>query len=455
MSLILIIAIAALIYFYKKLLDINNNIQNENEALKNKYAVVDDLEEEQKKLNDLKANYQEKYQYYKELSEKVDLYKNEEKYIDCGIYEQIYNFTTSAQFKQEINAVKTEQKILVKEDRAVICNTDFILQGSLSDGQKMIKKEKDLLIKAFNSICDKEIDNIKWNNIGLIKNRILITYKDINKVGEFHDLKISDKYLNLKQKQVQLIYEYQQKLYQEREEQRALREQEKEEAKRRIEEEQRAKKIAEDEKRAKELEEKIRQAKEEGRQEAADAFEQEKTQLYKIIDENKRILSRWEQGYRDGYVYVISNIGSFGENIYKIGMTTRADDPETKTTGAQKRVSELNNASVPFKFFIHAAIYTENAPELESKLHNHFDYCRVNKINLGKEFFNVSLEEIKKAVNEITKQDITFKEPWDLSYNEDEWNQDYLQTIEILKRENPLPIENQYKQEPEALPQSI
>lgn len=93
-----------------------------------------------------------------------------------------------------------------------------------------------------------------------------------------------------------------------------------------------------------------------------------------------------------GYIYVISNIGSFGENIYKIGMTRRLEPMD--------RINELGDASVPFKFDVHALIFSENAPELEAKLHNHFKDKAVNLVNLKKEFFNVSLSEIEKVVHE-------------------------------------------------------
>ena len=96
---------------------------------------------------------------------------------------------------------------------------------------------------------------------------------------------------------------------------------------------------------------------------------------------------------RAGYVYIISNVGSFGENIYKIGMTRRLDP--------QIRVDELGSASVPFKFDVHAFIFSEDAFELESKLHNHFNNHRVNKVNTKKEFFNVTLEEIENYVKTL------------------------------------------------------
>ena len=98
------------------------------------------------------------------------------------------------------------------------------------------------------------------------------------------------------------------------------------------------------------------------------------------------------QQTRRGHVYIISNIGSFGENVYKIGMTRRLDPMD--------RVRELGDASVPFPFDVHAIIFCEDAPTLEAKLHRALEQKRVNLINPRKEFFNVSLEEIENLVHE-------------------------------------------------------
>jgi hypothetical protein len=96
---------------------------------------------------------------------------------------------------------------------------------------------------------------------------------------------------------------------------------------------------------------------------------------------------------KSGHIYVISNIGSFGEDVYKIGMTRRLEPMD--------RVKELGDASVPFEFDVHALIHSENAPELENKLHKLFDNKRVNLVNNKKEFFNITLPEIEKAVKEF------------------------------------------------------
>ena len=123
-------------------------------------------------------------------------------------------------------------------------------------------------------------------------------------------------------------------------------------------------------------------------------------QLAEAEAKEERAKSMAEQT-RKGHVYVISNIGSFGEDVYKIGLTRRLEPMD--------RVKELGDASVPFPFDVHAMIYTDDAPALETALHREFHSQRVNAINLRKEFFNVDLEEIKDAVEKIAGVDAEFK----------------------------------------------
>lgn len=116
------------------------------------------------------------------------------------------------------------------------------------------------------------------------------------------------------------------------------------------------------------------------------------------VKEKERKISE-AQKTKAGYVYVISNIGSFGENVFKIGMTRRLEP--------QERVDELGDASVPFSFDVHAMIWSENAPDLETKMHREFENRRVNRINSRKEFFRVGLDEIESIAKKY-KADVEF-----------------------------------------------
>jgi hypothetical protein len=114
-------------------------------------------------------------------------------------------------------------------------------------------------------------------------------------------------------------------------------------------------------------------------------------QVAKLEEQKEEIVKR--ANGRAGYVYVISNLGSFGENMFKVGMTRRLNPLE--------RIDELGDASVPFKFDIHAMIFSDNAVDLEQRLHQILDQKRVNKINLRKEFFYSGVENLQNIVQEI------------------------------------------------------
>lgn len=118
-----------------------------------------------------------------------------------------------------------------------------------------------------------------------------------------------------------------------------------------------------------------------------------------LAAEKESVLER-EANAKAGFVYIISNIGSFGEDVYKIGMTRRLEPMD--------RIKELSSASVPFEFDVHAMIFSENAPELETTLHKHFESRSVNKVNLRKEFFKVSLDEIEKVVTQNYNKTVEF-----------------------------------------------
>jgi hypothetical protein len=108
------------------------------------------------------------------------------------------------------------------------------------------------------------------------------------------------------------------------------------------------------------------------------------------VQKDKEEVAFREQSTRAGYVYIISNLGSFGEDAYKIGVTRRLEP--------QERIDELGDASVPFDFDVHAMIFSEDALSLEGALHEHFADRTINKVNPRKEFFRVRLDEIEEVV---------------------------------------------------------
>lgn len=212
-------------------------------------------------------------------------------------------------------------------------------------------------------------------------------------MGSTVGCRVTKWYLNAKLKELYLINEYQVKKQEELEEQRAIREQMREEAKILKEMEKAQKEAEAEEKRQfKALEDAKKQLSNKHGEELSELEKQIallEEQLKEAQENKERALSQ-AQLTRQGHVYIISNIGSFGEDVYKIGMTRRLEPMD--------RVKELGDASVPFSFDVHAMIHSADAPKLEKELHQIFEDNRVNKINNRKEFFKVSLNAIEKAV---------------------------------------------------------
>ena len=321
-----------------------------------------------------------------------------------GVYKPQYSFAELDQYKSALTELRRKQKEMIKNGTAATCSKQWIVAGSEAEGKRFITEGIKQIIRNFNIECDICIDKVRFSNYENMENRIFKAYEMQNQLNETSKIEITYPYLMLKRQELALAYEYQQRKKQEQEERRELREQRKEEERvareieeRRIEFE---KEQTHYENALRKLNEQIEVEKSETRKEVL--LERKKEIDEHLIDVDKALqdLDYREANHRAGYVYVISNIGAFGENIYKIGMTRRLD-PED-------RIIELSGASVPFRFDIHAMIFSDDAPKLEAALHNAFADKKVNLVNGRKEFFRVTLDEIKKVVEENHDKTVEF-----------------------------------------------
>lgn len=214
-------------------------------------------------------------------------------------------------------------------------------------------------------------------------------------------LYITSKYINLKVDELHLAFEYQQKKQEEKEAQKAARAEMREAARLQKEIEAQRKKIEKEQTHYQTAYEKLLKQLEEC-PENTDLLIKKVELESRLDDIDKAIkdIDYREANQRAGYVYIISNIGAFGENVYKIGMTRRLDP--------QDRVDELGDASVPFNFDVHAMIFSDDAPALESALHKAFENRKLNMVNTRREFFNVTLDEIKKVVKKNFDKTVEF-----------------------------------------------
>ena len=237
------------------------------------------------------------------------------------------------------------------------------------------------------------ISKVKFNNVTAYTDKIIKSFDALNRMNSKNAVSLSTAYLNLKIEELQLAYEYAVKKQQEKDEQRRIREQMREEAKLQKELEEARKDIEKEQKHYSNALSKINEQLEKCDDVEKDVLLEKKAEIeshLSSLDKAMEDIDYRQANKRAGYVYIISNIGSFGENVYKIGMTRRLDPME--------RVDELGDASVPFKFDVHALIFSDDAPALETALHHAFENKKVNMINGRREFFNVTLDEIEEVV---------------------------------------------------------
>lgn len=385
----------------KFLLDKYMPIVDLDQAAQERQTRVSELET---KFKALESSFQNGLVVMGNLEKKIALYQESLDLTEYGLYIQKYNFEYPEQYKVELESVYQRQKEMVSAGTAAICKTTWTVGGSAAEGKKMVKNQTKLMLYAFNGECDAQIAGIRWNNVAKVEDRIRQAFVNISRLGSTQQITLSPTYLELKLQEMALNYEYQLRKYEDKEEQRRIREQMREEEKAQRDFE-RVQKEAEDEERRfqralqkarKELTENENAANMEALQQSVKALEHK---LQEAQQQKERAISMAQQT-KVGHIYIISNIGSFGEDVYKIGMTRRLDPHD--------RVRELSDASVPFLFDIHATIHSENAPQLEYDLHQQFKNRRLNLVNMRKEFFKVPLEEIEDFVLKHTGATITF-----------------------------------------------
>jgi hypothetical protein len=293
-----------------------------------------------------------------------------------------------------LDQIRLLQKTLIKSGSAATGNMDWEVNGKKSEGKKLVSDMVKLLIRSFNNECDYCVDNVKFDNVTLGETRIRKSFETCNKLGRVMTVSLTNEFLSLKLDELYLAHEFQLKKQEEKEEAKKAREELREQQK--LEQEIRAarEKITKERKHfttaLKNLQSRFSLATDD--QELADL----QIRINEVLasrdelDQEEKLIDYREKNAKAGYVYVISNVGAFGEGIYKIGMTRRLEPMD--------RVDELGDASVPFWFDVHAMVFSENAPALEAKLHGRFASGRLNKVNGRKEFFRADIKEIEAVI---------------------------------------------------------
>lgn len=321
----------------------------------------------------------------KSMKNKIEGYGDEWIVPNRSVLDELadnYEFTDAG---RELQKARELKKSLINTSKAASC--DYVEPNRRNTAIKFV-------LDAFNGKVDSTLSKIKHNNYGKLSQEIKDAFQLVNYNGSaFRSAKITDIYLQARLNELKWGVAVNEIMLEEKEEQRRIKEQLREEEKARREYE---RAIKEAEKEEKTIQQAIDKATKElmlAGEEQRLALEQKLADLQIKFEEaeakNQRAISMAQQT-RSGHVYVISNIGSFGEDVYKIGMTRRLEPLD--------RVRELGDASVPFAFDVHAMIYSDDAPSLENHLHKVFNEKQVNKVNSRKEFFNVGIKDIKSTV---------------------------------------------------------
>lgn len=370
------------------------------------------------KFNILNSRYIEKSGEY---NSEIQNLKKEISTLNTETYTDHYNYSSydglaSEDCKNKLTMLKNKEKEIIKAEKAFIVTSD----GS----KKEIADNKKQILRCFNAECDNLLLGLGCKNIDTTRNKISKSFDSLNKIFAVDGISLSPKMLEIKLEELNLVYTYELKKEQERQQQNAIKEQMLEEEKVRREIERQKAKLEKDQTQTSNEIKKLmgymqKTSSEVEKQLYVDKIKELETKIKELEKEKETVLER-EANARAGYVYVISNIGSFGEDIYKIGMTRRLEPMD--------RIKELSSASVPFEFDVHAMIFSDNAPELETMLHHYFEKQSVNRVNLKKEFFHVTLDEIEKVVKENFNNTVVFTR---IAKAEE-----YRQTLNILQSES-------------------
>lgn len=327
------------------------------------------------------------------LAQIEDLRHGIEALHDVGIYTYRHPLENAVAYKDELAEIAAAIKAQIEGGRAIEVSTRFTFDNSLARGRKMTADLAKLMLRAYNAEAENCVRYVKAGNLDAAEKRLTRAATAIARYAAMMEMQISPDYHRLRLRELALTADYQMKVQEEREAER--------EERARLREEQRAEREL--------AAERQRLEKERAHYAAAlaaltgEGRDHERQDLAARIDEiDQRIADNDYRAanIRAGYVYVISNIGSFGQGIVKIGMTRRLDPMD--------RVRELGDASVPFGFDVHALFFSDDAVGVEAELHRRFAHSRVNRINLRREYFYTTPAAVKTELSQIAGNILQF-----------------------------------------------
>ncbi|HEP1103644.1 TPA: DUF4041 domain-containing protein [Streptococcus agalactiae] len=366
--------------------------------LKDKQSILDDLTRQIKVAKDilkLDDELKKRQSELKALQKEVIVLNDDLDLQEYGFFERKHKFSDSTKYKEELETLRKRQKQLVKDKKAGVIVRPMLLDNSKSKGRAMQNQLIKAMIRGFNGEVDAHLVKVTATNLSKKVDAVVKSFNQLNKMYSRNLVCLSNDYLELKISELQLAVEYELQKLEEKELLREQRAKEREDKKLQAELAAKRKQIEKDRKHFKQMLDNVEEL-------LKTANEEEKEKLNLQLAEYQDKLSELDEleediDYREGhatagYVYIISNIGAFGEDVYKIGVTRRLDPME--------RIRELGSASVPFQFDVHALIFSEEAFSLEKELHNRFEKNKINKVNGRKEYFKVPFSDIKAVLEE-------------------------------------------------------
>jgi len=309
---------------------------------------------------------------------------------EAGIYEFRHRLADAVAYKAALQRLKDSIKISAKNNHAITAATDWTVNGSTIEGQRMIRDFSKLMLRAYNAEADNCVRSMRPYRLDSAKDRLTKTREVISRLGKTMNINISPSYHRLRLEELELTADHLAKAEEEKERIRAERERQRDEQQAQREFEREKARLAKEEAHWRNALQKWAESGDEQQAEAARA------KLNEIGDAIRGVEER-EANIRTGWVYVISNVGSFGDGVVKIGLTRRLDPLE--------RVRELGDASVPFRFDVHAKIFDADAVSLETRLHQRLANQRVNRVNLRREFFYANPSEILTILEDMGLKD--------------------------------------------------
>lgn len=344
------------------------------------------------------------------LQERIDSARSEEQTLrarivetediallqEAGVYHYQHPLSDAVAYRARLDVLEDQVKDMNRRDGgAILASTNWTVNGSPAEGRKMIRDFSKLMLRAFNAEADNLVRTLKPFRLAAAVERLRKVAESIQKLGKTMDIRIAGDYLSVRIRELELTADFLQKQAEEKELERVERERLREERKVQQEIERERQRL---EKERQHYHNALTKLEAKGDAEAAERMREHLAEVDRAISD----VDYRAANIRAGYVYVISNIGSFGERMIKVGMTRRLDPLD--------RIRELSDASVPFNFDVHALFFSKDAVGIETAMHERLSAHRVNRVNVRREFFHVTPGVAKEHLGLLAGELLEFQD---------------------------------------------